>query len=93
MAKTLNSAIEVAKETAYATASMGLVVAASMNSQARFTPVYKSNGVSGSSAEYFLQRPIRIQGQEVATPNAKTTTNDLAVLDSFQTSTEKQSQQ
>lgn len=86
MAKTFNQVYKVAKETTYGGLGGALVLAASLNSVVKFSPVLKSNGTAGapdSSAEYIIQRGKRIKSKIVAKPNTGTTAVALAALDSF----------
>lgn len=84
MAKKYSEVYEIAKETAYGDVRNALVLAASLNSVVSFSPIQKPNGIVGSTAQYNIQRLKRIKAKKVANANAKTTTADLAVLDSFQ---------
>lgn len=80
--KKFNEVFKTSKETVYGDTQFLALIAASLNSTVEFSPVLKSNG-STSTAQYNVQRAKRIKGKDVATPNAKTTTNDNALLDSF----------
>lgn len=88
MAKKFNLIYKVAKETAYARAASALVLAASLNSTVDYTPIAAPNGTvdaGAASVEYNIQRIKRIKGQDVANPNAGTTSAALAALDTFST--------
>lgn len=85
MAKSFNQVYVSAKETAYADATLALPLLAAANKTVTLSPVFKSNGVIGTTSQYNIQRLKRGKVKAVANANANTTASALAILDSFQT--------
>lgn len=86
MAKKFTDLYLKVKEIVYSQDAQSLVVLASMNTSADFTPVLAPNGsTGGSTSKYTLQRRKRPSAPSaVANAKAGTTAAALAVLDSFQ---------
>lgn len=86
MAKKFNVVYTIAKQTTYANAAHAFVMAASLNSAVKFSPMLAPNGTVDSgatTAEYNVHRIKRVKAKTVANPNAATTTSALNALDGF----------
>lgn len=86
MAKKFNVVYTVAKQTTYADAAHSFVLAASLNSAVKFSPMLAPNGTVDSgatTAEYNVHRIKRVKAKVVANANAATTKSALDALDGF----------
>lgn len=82
MPQTKQTIFKQFNEKNYATGDGVLVSYFATNGTYDFTPVLAPNG-GVNDGEYAIQRVKRIKNSTTTTPNAKTTANDLAVLDAM----------
>lgn len=80
MAQTKQTIYKQFNETNYAVEDGVMVSYFATNGVYDFKEIMAPNG-GAQDGTYAIQRVKRVFGQEVATPNAKTTANDLAALD------------
>lgn len=83
MAKKFLDLFQETKEQVYSDAALAIVLLASLNSVATFSPVLAPNGAKGTTSQYTLQRRKRPSVNTVANANAGTTAAALAALDQF----------
>lgn len=80
MAQTKQTIYKTFNETHYSVNDGSMVTWFATNGVYDFTPIMAPNG-GANDGSYAINRVIRVLANEVATPMAKTTSNDLAALD------------